>query len=86
VMTHAGESYNCDSTAAIVAMAEQERAGAVRAAERLRAAGFDVPIVGSLLRILPNHACATGAQHTHYNVVEGSNSEVVARWDRINGW
>jgi D-serine deaminase-like pyridoxal phosphate-dependent protein len=210
VMTHAGESYNCASTGAIVAMAEQERAGAVRAAERLRAAGFDVPIVsvgstptatfaanltgvtevragvymfhdlvmaglgvcdiddialsvlvtvighqpergwiitdggwmalsrdrgtakqqgygvvhagdgralsddlivtsanqehgiiaradgqrpdftrypvGSLLRILPNHACATGAQHTHYNVVEGSDSEVVARWDRINGW
>jgi len=210
VMTHAGESYNCPSTDAIGVMAEQERAGAVRAAERLRAAGFEVPIVsvgstptatfardlsgitevragvymfhdlvmaglgvceiddialsvlvtvighqpdrgwiitdggwmslsrdrgtarqqgfgvvravdgrapsddlivtsanqehgiiaradgqrpdftrypvGSLLRILPNHACATGAQHTHYNVVEGSNPEVVARWNRINGW
>lgn len=202
VMTHAGESYNCASTAAIAAMAEQERAGAMRAAERLRAAGFEVPIVsvgstptatfardltgitevragvymfhdlvmaglgvceiddialsilvsvighqpdrgwiitdggwmalsrdrgrgdqgfglvrdvtenlivtsanqehgivarrdgrppdftrypvGSLLRILPNHACATGAQHSQYNVVEGP--KVVARWDRINGW
>jgi D-serine deaminase-like pyridoxal phosphate-dependent protein len=45
VMTHAGASYNCTSTAEIEAMAEQERAGAVRAAERLRAAGFSAPVV-----------------------------------------
>jgi D-serine deaminase-like pyridoxal phosphate-dependent protein len=213
VMTHAGESYNCTSASAIVAMAEQERAGAVRAAERLRAAGFNAPIVsvgstptatfatdlsgvtevragvymfhdlvmaglgvceiddialsvlvsvighqaergwiitdggwmalsrdrgtakqridqgfglvrtvdgrplpddlivtsanqehgilarrdggalnfshypiGSLLRVLPNHACATGAQHGHYHVVDGHDLGVLARWERINGW
>ena len=213
VMTHAGESYNCTSAAAIVEMAEQERAGAVRAAERLRAAGFDAPVVsvgstptatfaadlsgvtevragvymfhdlvmagigvceledialsvlvsvighqeqrgwiitdggwmalsrdrgtakqridqgfglvrgldgraltedlivasvnqehgilarrdgaspdfsqypvGSLLRILPNHACATGAQHTRYQVVEGSDPTIVACWERTHGW
>lgn len=45
VMTHAGASYACRSTDAIAAMAEQERAAVVRAAERLRAAGFDAPIV-----------------------------------------
>lgn len=45
VMTHAGESYNCRSAAALAAMAEQERAGAVRAAQRLRDAGIDAPIV-----------------------------------------
>jgi len=28
--------------------------------------------VGTRLRILPNHACATGAQHEEYNVVEGN--------------
>jgi len=39
VMTHAGESYACRSDAALRAMAEQERAAAVRAALRLRAAG-----------------------------------------------
>jgi D-serine deaminase-like pyridoxal phosphate-dependent protein len=213
VLTHAGESYNCTSTPAIVAMAEQERAGAVRAAERLRAAGFDAPVVsvgstptatfaadlsgvtevragvymlhdlvmagigvcgiddialsvlvsvighqtergwiitdggwmalsrdrgtakqridqgfglvrgldcgplpedlivmsanqehgviqrrdgrspdfsrypiGSLLRILPNHACATGAQHSRYQVVEGNEPQVVGCWERTNGW
>jgi D-serine deaminase-like pyridoxal phosphate-dependent protein len=45
VMTHAGESYNCRSRGAIIAMAEQERAAAVRAAQVLRAAGHDCPIV-----------------------------------------
>ncbi len=45
VLTHAGESYNMRSRAALRAIAEQERAGAVRAAERLRAAGFPAPVV-----------------------------------------
>jgi D-serine deaminase-like pyridoxal phosphate-dependent protein len=40
VMTHAGSSYNCRSVDAIRAVAEQERAGAVLAATRLRAAGY----------------------------------------------
>lgn len=44
VVTHAGESYNCEG-AALVAMAEQERAGAVRAASTLREAGFACPVV-----------------------------------------
>lgn len=45
VMTHAGASYNCTSTADIQALAEQERAGAVHAAQRLRIAGFEAPVV-----------------------------------------
>jgi D-serine deaminase-like pyridoxal phosphate-dependent protein len=42
--------------------------------------------IGTLLRVLPNHACATAAQHDHYHVVEGSGSGIVDRWPRINGW
>ena len=45
VMTHAGESYNCRSVEAIRAMALQERDAAVHAAETLRAAGFEAPVV-----------------------------------------
>lgn len=45
VLTHAGDSYECKSIEAIIAAAEGERAGIVKAAERLRAAGFEVPIV-----------------------------------------
>jgi D-serine deaminase-like pyridoxal phosphate-dependent protein len=45
VMTHAGSSYNCTSVDGIRKVAEQERFGAVRAAERLRDAGFPSPVV-----------------------------------------
>jgi D-serine deaminase-like pyridoxal phosphate-dependent protein len=41
--------------------------------------------VGTLVRILPNHACATGAQHKAYHVVRGS-PRIEARWERIGGW
>lgn len=45
VMTHAGSSYELHTPDALEAMAEQERAGCVRAAERLRAAGYACPVV-----------------------------------------
>jgi D-serine deaminase-like pyridoxal phosphate-dependent protein len=45
VMTHAGASYALDTPAALEALAEQERAGCVRAADRLRAAGWACPAV-----------------------------------------
>jgi D-serine deaminase-like pyridoxal phosphate-dependent protein len=45
VMTHAGASYDCRTSTEFEAMAEQERALAVEAAERLRAAGLPSPIV-----------------------------------------
>ncbi|HEY4370669.1 MAG TPA: DSD1 family PLP-dependent enzyme [Burkholderiales bacterium] len=43
--------------------------------------------VGTLLRILPNHACATGAQHDRYHVIAQSGSEdVQSIWPRFSGW
>lgn len=45
VLTHAGSSYDCASVEAIRAMAEQERAAVVHAAQRLRAAGLACPVV-----------------------------------------
>ncbi len=41
--------------------------------------------VGTLLRVLPNHACATAAQHDRYQVVE-SGTQVSAVWPRFSGW
>jgi D-serine deaminase-like pyridoxal phosphate-dependent protein len=41
--------------------------------------------VGMLLRILPNHACATAAQYPQYHVVAGE-PVVEATWPRFNGW
>jgi D-serine deaminase-like pyridoxal phosphate-dependent protein len=45
VLTHAGSSYDLDAPEALRALAEQERLGCVRAAQRLRAAGLPCPEV-----------------------------------------
>lgn len=45
VMTHAGASYDCRSDAELTAMAEQERAAAVLAADRLRDADLPCAVV-----------------------------------------
>lgn len=45
VLTHAGHSYDRRTPEAIAAVAEEERAGALRAAERLRAAMIACPVV-----------------------------------------
>ncbi|UJW28264.1 alanine racemase [Saccharothrix sp. AJ9571] len=39
----------------------------------------DLPI-GTRVRILPNHACATAAQHDEYRLGNGE------RWHRVRGW
>lgn len=41
--------------------------------------------VGTRLRILPNHACATGAQHERYCVL-GPGGEIEGSWERFAGW
>ena len=46
---------------------------------------FDAFPLGRRLRILPNHACATAAQHAEYVVVRG-NTAVIAHWPRANHW
>ncbi len=46
---------------------------------------FDRFPIGTPLRILPNHACATAAMHDRYYVVNGS-PEVMDIWPRCHGW
>lgn len=41
---------------------------------------------GSRLRILPNHACMTAAMYSQYHVVRGAATEVIAQWDKTQGW
>jgi D-serine deaminase-like pyridoxal phosphate-dependent protein len=41
--------------------------------------------VGSRVKILPNHACATAAAYERYYVTEGSD-EITCTWERVNGW
>ncbi|CAL9341312.1 D-threo-3-hydroxyaspartate dehydratase [Streptomyces sp. enrichment culture] len=51
----------------------------------------DLPL-GTRLRVLPNHACATAAQHRGYLVVDGPSAAggeapaVVDEWHRVTGW
>jgi D-serine deaminase-like pyridoxal phosphate-dependent protein len=66
---------------AVVERANQEH-GIVGAPEPLP---FDRLAVGTRVRVAPNHVCMTAAQYDRYHVVEGGD-EVVAVWDRVNGW
>ncbi|MBV7697391.1 DSD1 family PLP-dependent enzyme [Streptomyces sp. TRM70350] len=50
----------------------------------------DLP-VGTRLRILPNHACATAAQHHGYHVIDSTRTtntapEIQDIWQRVTGW
>jgi len=40
--------------------------------------------VGTRLRILPNHACATSAQFSEYHVL--ADDGTMQTWGRFNGW
>ncbi len=67
----------------IVVAANQEH-GIVALRPGSGAALPDLP-VGSRVRILPNHACATGAQHDRYQVLDAAG-RIGSVWPRINGW
>jgi D-serine deaminase-like pyridoxal phosphate-dependent protein len=41
--------------------------------------------IGTLLRILPNHACATAAQYDRYHVVDTEDAALQV-WPRFGGW
>ncbi|MEI7447576.1 MAG: DSD1 family PLP-dependent enzyme, partial [Burkholderiales bacterium] len=41
--------------------------------------------VGTLLRVLPNHACATGAQHPAYVALD-AGAGAPRTWPRFGGW
>ena len=41
--------------------------------------------VGTRLRVLPNHACATATMHARCHVVDRSRV-VIDVWERVAGW
>ncbi len=41
--------------------------------------------IGTTLRILPNHACATAAQYDEYKIVR-ANQTIDSAWSRVRGW
>ncbi|HEX2725294.1 MAG TPA: alanine racemase, partial [Beijerinckiaceae bacterium] len=68
----------------IVANANQEH-GIVALRPRSRETLPDLP-VGTRLRILPNHACATAAQFDAYDVIPAAPGAPLMRWPRFGGW
>lgn len=67
----------------VVSSANQEH-GIVTAWPGSDRPALELP-VGTRLRVLPNHACATAAQHEAYEVL-GPSGEIEERWPRFGGW
>ena len=67
---------------AIVRRANQEH-GVV---EPDPALAFPALGIGDKVRVATNHVCMTVAAHDRYYVVDGEGDEVVAVWQRVNGW
>src|SRR3546814_5306456 len=42
--------------------------------------------VGTRLRILPNHACATAAQFDEYHVLSADRPGALPWWETLRGW
>lgn len=82
-----GYGLVCDVAGApldeLVMIAANQEHGIVAARPGAARAPRELP-VGTLLRILPNHACATGAQFDRYHVLRGA--EIAGVWPRLNGW
>ena len=66
----------------VMIAANQEHGILAAASGRLASPEERFPI-GARLRILPNHACATGAQFSEYRAVTKNGIET---WRRFNGW
>lgn len=86
--TDQGYGLVCDETGTIISdlilsQANQEHGViTVRAGARRTIPDF---AVGTRLRILPNHACATAAQHESYHVIPTDGGDLV-EWPRFKGW
>jgi D-serine deaminase-like pyridoxal phosphate-dependent protein len=68
----------------VVAIVNQEH-GIVAARPGSPRSDHEFPI-GTRLRILPSHACATATQHDRYHVIGAGQNEVTAVWPRFMGW
>jgi D-serine deaminase-like pyridoxal phosphate-dependent protein len=68
----------------ILAKATQEH-GALALREGSNETLPDLP-VGALVRLLPNHACATAAQHDRYHLLGEDGKRITAVWPRFGGW
>ena len=81
-----GLVYDGDGRSAgdlVVVGANQEH-GIVSTRDSKRPLDYEKLALGTLLRVLPNHACATAGQYDRYHLLDGD--EPVGEWPRTNGW
>jgi len=67
----------------IVVQGVSQEHGVVTSTEPLP---FDQLAPGSLVRVLPNHACMTAASYDRYYVVDGADPTIVDTWNKVVGW
>ena len=84
-----GYGIVCDSAGVpipglIMVQANQEH-GVIARRPDFKGAVPAIP-VGTQLRILPNHACATAAQQSGYNVIPETPEATLMNWPRFGGW
>jgi D-serine deaminase-like pyridoxal phosphate-dependent protein len=68
----------------VVTIVNQEH-GIVAARPGTSRSDRELPI-GTKLRILPSHACATATQHDRYHVIGFGRDTITAVWPRFTGW
>ena len=84
-----GHGLVCDSTGRVIPHLIVTAANQEHGILALRA-GATGPLsdmlVGTVLRILPNHACATAAQFDAFRVVPAKAGAAPVIWPRFGGW
>lgn len=84
-----GYGVVCDLEGAVlgdlIVVSTSQEHGIVAAREGIESRLPELP-VGTLLRILPNHACATAAQFDGYRVLPAHRSGELGYWPRFRGW
>lgn len=83
-----GYGLVCDESGEVIkerllVIAANQEHGIVAAPDASLPSLFDHFPIGTRLRVLPNHACATGAQFSQYHAVAKDST---ATWSRFNGW
>ncbi|GEA10599.1 alanine racemase [Alteromonas sp. KUL49] len=86
--TDQGYGLVCDITGKaltdyIVNDANQEH-GIIRHRDAKQPMNYDAFSLASMVRILPNHACSTAAQFSHYYLVD--EGKVIEKWHVTRGW
>ncbi len=82
---HAGHGQVCDAVGIPIEGLNVQSTSQEHGHIKVRSdADFDAYPLGSLLRIMPIHACMMAAAYPHFNVIKDGKLDGI--WERVNGW